>query len=81
MWLIILVLWGIPFAHYRSQFRKIIYETDSWLINIKPLFWKELKGLVGNVFPQNPRYLKMRNFYRIYLLIYLVLIAAYVVYG
>ena len=44
---VIFMIWGFPLGYYRSKFRKIIYQTDSWTINIKPIFWKELKGLFG----------------------------------
>ena len=57
-------------TYYRSRFRKIVYETDDWKINIKPLFIKEIKGLIGNIFPENEEYLRMRNFYRFYLIVY-----------
>lgn len=57
-------------GYYRSQFRKNVYETDDWKINIKPVFVKEFKGLFGNIFPNDARYLKMRNFYRFYLVVY-----------
>ncbi|MBT8259301.1 MAG: hypothetical protein KJO49_12560 [Bacteroidia bacterium] len=77
MWLILFIAWGLPLTHYRSKFRKIVYQTDSWLINIKPLFLKELKGLFGNIFPENLEYRKFRNFYRFYLGIYLVLFLLY----
>ena len=42
---ILLIIWGIPSTFFRSKFRKIVYQTDDWKINIKPLFVKELKGL------------------------------------
>jgi peroxiredoxin Q/BCP len=73
----ILLLWGIPSTYFRSQFRKIIYQTDDWKINIKPLFKKEIIGLFGNIYPQNPAYIKSRNHYRIYLIIYLILFLIY----
>jgi|TARA_B110000090_G_C13184273_1_gene370466 peroxiredoxin Q/BCP len=73
----IFMIWGFPLGYYRSKFRKIIYETDSWTINIKPLFWKELKGLFGNLYPENLQYKKNRNFYLFYLSIYLFLLVAY----
>ena len=76
-WLTIFILWGLPMGYYRSKFRKIVYETDSWLINIKPVFLKELKGLFGNIYPGNRNYIKFRNFYRFYLLIYVVLFILY----
>ena len=39
---ILLIIWGIPSTFFRSKFRKIVYQTDDWKINIKPLFIKEL---------------------------------------
>ncbi|MFA9389456.1 MAG: peroxiredoxin [Prolixibacteraceae bacterium] len=77
IWFLLFVIWGLPLTYYRSKFRKMVYQTDSWLINIKPLFIKELKGLFGNLFPENPHFKKLRNFYRLYLGIYLVLFFAY----
>ena len=78
IWLILFIAWGLPLTFYRSKFRKIVYQTDSWTINIKPYFWRELRALVGNVYPDNLNYLKFRNFYRSYLSIYLLLFATYI---
>ena len=78
IWLILFILWGLPLTYYRSKFRKIVYQTDSWIINIKPLFIKEIKALIGNIYPNNPKYKQMRNFYRFYLIIYLLLFLAYI---
>jgi len=75
--LIILILWGIPSTYFRSKFRKIVYQTDDWKINIKPLFKKELEGLFSNIFPDNKEYIKTRNYYRIYLFIYMILFLIY----
>ena len=77
IWLILFILWGLPMTYYRSKFRKIVYQTDHWLINIKPLFIKEVKWLFGNLYPYNKEYLKQRNFYRFYLGIYTVLFICY----
>ena len=74
----LLLIWGIPSAFFRSKFRKIVYQTDDWKINIKPLFVKELKGLFFNIFPQNNDYIKIRNQYRIYLSVYLLLFIFYI---
>ena len=60
-------------SYYRSRFRKIVYQTNDWTINIRPLFKKEVQGLIGNMYPDDLAYLKMRNFYRFYLVVYLVL--------
>ncbi|PQJ79835.1 hypothetical protein [Polaribacter porphyrae] len=77
IWFILFLIWSFPMGIYRSKFRKIVYKTDSWLINIKPLFIKEFKGLFGNLYPDNIEYLKQRNFYRFYLGVYGVLFVLY----
>ena len=75
--LIILIIWGIPSTYFRSKFRKIVYQTDDWKINIKPLFKKEIIGLFSNMYPDNKDYLKTRNYYRVYLVVYLILFIVY----
>ncbi len=77
IWLILFLGWGLPLTMYRSKFRKLVYQTDSWIINIKPVFMKEIKGLLGNLYPDNLRYRKFRNFYRFYLVIYFLLFFCY----
>jgi thioredoxin-dependent peroxiredoxin len=81
IWLILFILWGLPLTVYRSKFRKMVYRTDSWTINIKPVFGKELKAIFGNIFPYDKKYIKMRNFYRFYLLVYLLLFTAHISFG
>lgn len=81
IWLILFIMWGLPLTIYRSRFRKIVYETNDWIINIKPLFMKEIKALFGNMYPQNPVYIRTRNFYRVYLLVYVLLFTVYSVTG
>ena len=46
---VIFMIWGFPLGYYRSKFRKIIYQTDSWTINIKPIFWKELTDPIYDI--------------------------------
>ena len=75
---VLLLVWGIPSTFFRSKFRKIVYQTDDWKINIKPLFIKEFKGLFFNIFPGNNDYIKARNQYRLYLLVYLLLFLIYI---
>ena len=75
---IALIVWGIPSTFFRSKFRKIVYQTDDWKINIKPVFIKELKALFFNIFPENDEYIKVRNQYRIYLMVYLLLFIIYI---
>ncbi len=74
IFLVLFLLWSIPMMKYRSEFRKIVYQTEDWKINIQPKFWKELKGLFMNLYPDNAEYLKVRNFYRFYLGVYFVLL-------
>jgi peroxiredoxin Q/BCP len=81
IWLILFFAWGLPLTYYRSKFRKMVYQTDSWTINIKPYFWKELKALFGNMYPENRIYLRFRNFYRFYLIIYLLLFPSYLIFS
>ena len=80
-WLLLFIIWGLPLTIYRSRFRKIVYQTDKWTINIKPYFMKELKALFGNIYPDNINYLKFRNFYRFYLFIYFILFTSYLTFG
>ena len=75
--LVLLILWGIPSTYFRSKFRKTVYQTNDWKINIKPLFKKEIMGLFLNLYPDNKEYIRVRNYYRIYLLIYLVIFLVY----
>jgi len=42
---------------------------------------KELRAIFGNMYPDNRNYLKFRNFYRFYLIIYLLLFGTYFMYG
>ena len=73
-----LLFWGFPSTYSRSKFRKIVYQTDDWKINIKPLFVKEIKALIYNIYPTDKRYLRVRNQYRLYLIIYLLLFILYI---
>jgi peroxiredoxin Q/BCP len=73
IWFILFFTWGIPLGIYRSRFRKIVYQTDSWLINIKPYFIRETKALFSTMYPENEEYIRFRNFYRFYLGVYSVL--------
>jgi len=78
--LIILIIWGIPSTYFRSKFRKIVYQTDDWKINIKPVFLKEIKGILSNIYPKNNEYIKARNNYRAYLVVYLIIFVIYYFY-
>ncbi|MFT5436639.1 MAG: hypothetical protein ACI840_001287 [Ulvibacter sp.] len=71
--LVLFILWSIPLNLFRIRFRKIVYKTDDWKIAISPVFIEEIKSLFGNTQPQNKIYLKARNFYRVYLIIFIIL--------
>jgi peroxiredoxin Q/BCP len=75
--LILLFIWGFPSTYFRNNFRKIVYQTNDWKINIKPIFIKEIKGLLFNLFPDNKKYIRSRKYYRIYLVIYIILFLLY----
>lgn len=77
IWFLLFLIWGLPLGIYRSRFRKIVYQTNNWFINVKPVFWKEIIALVGNLYPENKSYIKERNFYRFYLLVYTILFVFY----
>jgi peroxiredoxin Q/BCP len=77
---ILLVVWGIPSTFFRSRFRKIVYQTDDWKINIKPLFIKEIRGVLSNIYPENKEYIRARNNYRAYLVVYLIIFVIYYFY-
>lgn len=55
----------------------MVYQTDSWTINIKPVFGREIKGLFTTLYPDNKRYIRFRNFYLFYLIVYIALFIIY----
>ncbi|MEM6726065.1 MAG: hypothetical protein AAF598_18630 [Bacteroidota bacterium] len=72
--LVLFFIWSFPMLKYRAKFRAIVYQTDDWKINVQPKFWKELKGLFINLYPDNPEYVKFRRFYGFYLIVYMGLL-------
>jgi thioredoxin-dependent peroxiredoxin len=77
IWLFLFIAWGIPLTIYRSKFRKMVYQTNNWIINIQPRFGKEIKALFGNIYPGDKSYIRFRNFYRFYLSVYVLLFTLY----
>lgn len=67
-------IWSFPVGVLRSRWRKMVYQTDSWLINIQPYFWKELKILFGFQRMEKPEQQKLVNYFRVYLLVYFLLL-------
>lgn len=78
LWTILFVLGAIPLLICRSNFRKIVYQVDDWSINVRPIFMKEMKGLLGNIYPGNAKYKRLRNSYRFWLIGYLLLFLLYI---
>ena len=77
IWFFLFIAWGIPLAIYRSRFRKMVYRTNHWIINIQPKFGKEIRALFGNIYPDDKSYIRFRNFYRFYLAVYILLFTLY----
>lgn len=77
IWLILFVASGLALLNYRGKFRKIVYQTDSWLINIKPVFANELRGIIGNLCVEHYKYKKYRDYYRGFLVFFVVLLVFY----
>lgn len=77
IFLSLLIIWGIPSFQFRTKFRKIVYQTDSWKISFAPRFVKETVALFGKIYPENKEYIRVRNFYRFYLSVYLLLFLTY----
>lgn len=73
LFLILFVIWSFPSGMIRSRFRKMVYKTDSWLINIQPYFLEETKVLFGIHNIEKKENLKLINYYRFYILVYLLL--------
>jgi hypothetical protein len=69
------IIWSFPSGVIRSRFRKMVYKTDSWLINIQPYFLEEAKVLFGFHNMKKKEEIVLINFYRFYLIIYLLLFA------
>jgi hypothetical protein len=70
----LLLAWGLPLSVFRSRFRKMVYQTESWMINIQPFFWREIKTLFGLSPHTAKEELRLIAFYRFYLVVYLVLL-------
>jgi len=73
--LIAFIVWSFPLSYFRSRFRKMVYRTESWWIIIKPVFFKEIQVLFGFSDHTAPSELKLIQQYRVYLLVYISLVA------
>ena len=75
--LLAFLIWSFPLGWFRSKFRKMVYGTDSWWINIKPVFWREIKVLCGFHRRTGKNELRLIFFYRFYLTVYALLFGLY----
>ncbi len=73
LFLIAFIIWSFPSGIIRSRFRKMVYKTDSWLINIQPYFLEETKVLLGMHNIKKDENRRLISFYRFYLVVYLLL--------
>lgn len=71
--LVTFIIWSLPSNIARSRFRKMVYKTDNWIINIQPYFTQEIKVLFGIHKITDKNDIKLINFYRFYLTIYIIL--------
>lgn len=69
------IIWSFPLTYFRSRFRKMVYKTDSWWINIKPVFLKEFKVLLGFNNQKDVLDLRFIRFYRFYLIVYFFMLS------
>lgn len=67
---LIVTSWLILLLVHRNKFRRLIYRTNDWRINLRPLNGKEIKGLLGNLYPYDSHYVRSRNIYRLYVLLF-----------
>ena len=68
-------VWSFPVWKYRSDFRKMVYGTSDWKINVLPYFWLETKVLLGIDKRTKPEEKRVISFYRRYLIVYFLLLA------
>jgi len=77
IWLGVIIFWGILSVFYRHKFRKMIYRTNDCRKSFQAAFSKEVRGLLGNIYPYDKNYIRIRNIYRLNLFIFIVLIFTY----
>ena len=75
---VIFSLYTIPFMKLRYEFRSIVYETDGWKINIKPVFFKEIQVLFS-IKSMEKQFDKVVMKYRLYLIGYLLFIIIFLI--
>lgn len=71
--LIIIIIYTRPLLYFRYKYRSTVYREKNWSINIKPWFYKDIKGLFSNKLFKNKEEIKIANFYRLYLIGFIAL--------
>ena len=55
----------------------MVYKDKSWKINFRPWFWKEILALLSNKSFKNKKELRIANYYRLYVLGFIILVTIY----
>jgi hypothetical protein len=75
-WLIVVfLLYGIPLWKLRYQWRSTVYRMTSWKINVLPWFGHDVMALFTNRYFRTPAERQMAARFRLYLSVYLALLA------
>jgi hypothetical protein len=69
------ILYGIPLWRLRYKWRSTVYRMASWKINFLPWFGKDIAALFSNRYFATSEERQMARRFRIYLSVYLALLA------
>jgi len=75
--LILQLIYSYPLFKLRYRYRTYVYNDESWDINIKPWFWKEIKYLFYPTLLIDIEKISFAKKYRLYLLGYTLLWGVY----
>lgn len=81
LWLFLLFASIFPLVYCRSQFRKAVYNSERWVVLLGPFTRKEFKAFFGNMFPENEKYHHFRNLYRLFSLIFILLLSSFFIFN
>jgi len=73
--LVVLVLYGIPLWKLRYRWRSTVYRMSSWKINVLPWFGHDTMALFTNRYFITPEERLMARRFRLYLAVYIGLLA------
>jgi hypothetical protein len=73
--ILVLLLYGIPLWKLRYQWRSTVYRMTSWKINVLPWFGHDVMALFTNRYFVTPGERRMAARFRLYLAVYLALLA------